>query len=103
MDINRINKEAAILVTNLTQLVEEHWTTINDYPHFVQKNFMEIKLFYGDIKYNTWTQSKAYDYFSLLSDLGGYLGLLIGGSALTIVEFVDLLFYNALLKFWRGS
>ena len=30
-------------------------------------------------------------------DLGGYLGLLIGGSALTLVEVVDLIFYNALL------
>ena len=31
-------------------------------------------------------------------DLGGYLGLLAGGSALTIIEVVDLVFYNALLK-----
>ncbi len=31
-------------------------------------------------------------------DLGGYLGLLIGGSALTILEVADLVFYNALLK-----
>jgi len=32
-------------------------------------------------------------------DIGGYLGLLIGGSALTIIELVDLVFYNAFLKF----
>jgi len=31
-------------------------------------------------------------------DLGGYLGLLIGGSALTLLEIIDLVFYNALLK-----
>ena len=31
-------------------------------------------------------------------DLGGYLGLLIGGSALTLLEILDLVFYNALLK-----
>jgi len=36
---------------------------------------------------------------SITGDIGGYLGLLIGGSALTIIELVDLVFYNALLKF----
>jgi len=35
----------------------------------------------------------------IAGDIGGYLGLLIGGSALTIIEIVDLVFYNALLKF----
>jgi len=34
-------------------------------------------------------------------DLGGYLGLLIGGSTLTIIEVVDLIFYNSLLKCCR--
>jgi len=36
---------------------------------------------------------------AVTGDIGGYLGLLIGGSALTILELVDLVFYNALLKF----
>jgi len=36
---------------------------------------------------------------SVTGDIGGYLGLLIGGSALTIIELVDLVFYNAFLKF----
>lgn len=35
---------------------------------------------------------------SFSGDLGGYLGLLIGGSVLTLIEVVDLVFYNALLK-----
>jgi len=35
----------------------------------------------------------------IAGDIGGYLGLLIGGSVLTIFEVVDLVLYNALLKF----
>jgi len=31
-------------------------------------------------------------------DVGGYLGLLIGGSVLTIIEVVDLVFYNSLMR-----
>lgn len=40
-----------------------------------------------------------HDWCDVAGDIGGYLGLLIGGSALTIIEIVDLVFYNALLKF----
>jgi len=36
---------------------------------------------------------------AVTGDIGGYLGLLIGGSALTIIELVDLVFYNAFLRF----
>jgi len=36
---------------------------------------------------------------AITGDIGGYLGLLIGGSFLTIIEVVDLVLYNALLRF----
>ena len=31
-------------------------------------------------------------------DVGGYLGLLIGGSVLTVIEIVDLVFYNSFMR-----
>jgi len=31
-------------------------------------------------------------------DIGGYLGLLIGGSVLTVIEVVDLVCYNVILR-----
>jgi len=34
----------------------------------------------------------------LAGDIGGYLGLLIGGSVLTVIEVVDLLCYNVALR-----
>ena len=33
-----------------------------------------------------------------VADFGGYLGLLIGGSVMTLIEVIDLLFYNTLLR-----
>ena len=32
-------------------------------------------------------------------DFGGYFGLLLGGSALSIFEIIDLIIYNAIVKF----
>jgi len=32
-------------------------------------------------------------------DFGGYFGLLLGGSALSIFEVIDLIIYNAVVKF----
>ena len=34
----------------------------------------------------------------LTGDIGGYLGLLIGGSVLTVIEVIDLVFYNSLMR-----
>ena len=40
---------------------------------------------------------------AIAGDIGGYLGLLIGGSALTVIEVIDLVLYNALIKFMRKA
>ena len=43
----------------------------------------------------------------LTGDVGGYLGLLIGGSCLTLIEVIDLVCYNSLMRCcrrgWRWS
>ena len=38
-----------------------------------------------------------------LGDMGGYLGLLIGASVMTICEVLDLIIYNILVKCTRGK
>ena len=34
----------------------------------------------------------------MIGDLGGYYGLFLGGSAITLFELIDLVCYNSLLK-----
>ena len=41
--------------------------------------------------------------FLFVGDLGGYLGLLIGASVLTIFEVLDLVCYNSMVKLTKRS
>ena len=36
-------------------------------------------------------------------EIGGYMGLLLGASALTVIEILDLIFYNGMRKIWSKS
>ena len=38
-----------------------------------------------------------------LGDIGGYMGLLLGASALTVAEVLDLIFYNGVRKIWKKN
>lgn len=38
------------------------------------------------------------DHFSFVGDLGGNLGLLLGGTVITIFEVLDLIIYNSIIK-----
>ena len=39
--------------------------------------------------------------FCVSGDMGGYLGLLIGASVLTVCEVLDLIIYNSIVKLTR--
>lgn len=65
----------------------------------------EIELKFSDVSVNT----KASGHYlpppfenvvvHFAGDFGGYFGLLLGGSALSIFEIIDLIIYNAVVKF----
>ncbi|ELU13130.1 hypothetical protein CAPTEDRAFT_202568 [Capitella teleta] len=76
------------------QYLEE--TTIDG--AFINKNFLRLDIYFGELKYESVEQKRDYDIGTLFSEIGGYMGLLIGGSAITIVEFLDLIIYNCFLK-----
>jgi hypothetical protein len=62
--------------------------------NFVRDNIAVVKIYYTDMKIKHTDQSAAYSWSAFFSDLGGSLGLLLGASVLSLIEVLDMCFYN---------
>ncbi|XP_071112396.1 epithelial sodium channel subunit alpha-like [Haliotis cracherodii] len=58
---------------------------------FFRKNVMKLNVFYKDLNYQKIQTRPAYDWKSLLSDVGGQAGLWLGFSLLTMAEILELI------------
>ena len=54
----------------------------------LSKELTYLDIFYYDLSYVDIQTTPAYGFLSLVCDVGGALGLILGGTLLTIVEFV---------------
>ena len=57
---------------------------------------MRLDVFMQELSYEEITQQVAYDVPRLLSDIGGSMGLFIGGSVLSIFEFFDVFIHHGI-------
>ena len=58
---------------------------------YFRKNFVQVDIFYQELSFKEIEQNIAFEFLSLLSEIGGFLGLLLGASILTVCELVDYL------------
>ncbi|CAD5125315.1 DgyrCDS13558 [Dimorphilus gyrociliatus] len=65
---------------------------------FVKENFLIVDVFFGELSYSKITQRRAFNIEELLGNVGGFMGLLLGASVLTVFELLDLLIYNIFVK-----
>ena len=63
-----------------------------------RNNFIQVDIFYQELSYEEIEQNIAFEFLSLLSEIGGFLGLLLGASILTVCELVDYLTITLLRK-----
>ena len=54
-----------------------------------RNNFVQVDVFYQELSNEVIEQNIAFEFLSLLSEVGGFLGLLLGASVLTVCELVD--------------
>ena len=50
---------------------------------------MAVDIFYQELSYEEIEQNVAFEFLSILSEIGGFLGLLLGASVLTVCELID--------------
>ena len=50
------------------------------------KNFLNVDIYYKELSVEEIWHQPAFQFLSLLSEIGGFLGLLLGASVLTICE-----------------
>jgi hypothetical protein len=62
--------------------------------NFVRDNIAVVKIYFTDMKIKHTHQSTAYSWSAFFSDLGGSLGLLLDASVLSLIEVLDMCFYN---------
>lgn len=61
---------------------------------YVYDNFLKLNIFFEALNYESISQIPAYDFASLLGDIGGNMGLFIGASILTVIEVFDFIYEN---------
>ncbi|KAJ7349566.1 Acid-sensing ion channel 2 [Desmophyllum pertusum] len=55
------------------------------------QNWLELTVYFQELNYHVIEQKPAYDSESLLAEIGGQVGLCVGASLLTVLEFCDVL------------
>ncbi len=63
-----------------------------------RKNFLQVDIFYQDLSFEQMETNIAFEPLSLVGEIGGFLGLLLGASVMTVVELLDYLVLGLMSK-----
>jgi len=64
--------------------------TVVENRQYLRDNLLELRIYYESLTFSDVKQVPSYDLYSLLGDVGGQIGLFLGASLLTLVEYLDL-------------
>ena len=70
----------------------------NIIPIHSRQNFLHVDIFYRELNTESISQRGTFTVSSLLGEVGGFLGLLLGASVLTMCELIDHLIMSCLAK-----
>ncbi|XP_070553623.1 acid-sensing ion channel 4-B-like [Ptychodera flava] len=80
------------------QQIQEQYN-ITDAMTYVRKNFLDVWFYFEELSFTEIQQVQAYTSASLQSDIGGFLGLFLGASLITVMEFIDFIILNCIKKY----
>ena len=67
-------------------------------PFFLGFNVLLSDIVLHSIQYETYMSDTAGSCLVLAGDIGGFLGLLLGGTVITVLEMLDFIIYNCCVK-----
>ena len=68
---------------------------------YLNDNYAKLDLFFSELSYTKITSLESYPVLSLFCDIGGAMGLILGSTFLTAVEFFEFLCENVLFFLFR--
>ncbi|XP_006818455.1 acid-sensing ion channel 1-like [Saccoglossus kowalevskii] len=72
---------------------------LSDPEGFVRKNYLDVWFYFQELSFEEIIQEEAYSASTLQSDIGGFLGLFLGASLVTVGEFMDFLWIFCMKKY----
>ncbi|XP_023930768.1 acid-sensing ion channel 2-like [Lingula anatina] len=85
--VSDVSAQAAAVFLNTTQT-------------YVEKNYLAVYLYYKEMSYEEVIQQEAYSTLTLLADIGGALGLILGSTLMTVAEILDFFLGLSIWKFF---
>ncbi|XP_070560649.1 acid-sensing ion channel 1-like isoform X2 [Ptychodera flava] len=70
-------------------------------PEYFESNLVKLHIFFQELAIHEVQEEVAYNIFGLLCDIGGSLGLWLGGSILTVIEILDICFKGCCGSAWH--
>ena len=65
-------------------------------------NFLQVDIFFKELNYEKIEQLELFKLESLFGEIGGFLGLLLGASVLTVCELIDFVLRKVLMLMYKG-
>ena len=104
MPCQQLSYHTRISSAPFSNIILESWKSTGKYEvSDLQENLSRLDIFFSDLSYSHVEATDAYPILSCLCDIGGAMGLLLGSTALTIVEFLDFLTGSAFLIMRDGG
>ena len=67
---------------------------------YLKENYVFANIYFEKLRYSSFIQTKKYTFDTILSNIGGLLGITLGASVITILELLEY-FVHLFLNFWK--
>ena len=85
------------VVKSRTNFLSKYDNKTLDTQHILNK-LSRVNIFYDSLSYTQITESVSMNLVSLLAAIGGFMGMFLGMSLMTLVEFLDILMRFSIRK-----